>query len=204
MAEEPIVKIEKANETVKVCIRCRPLSSKEVTNQNYQIVQCNARGEVHVANPSQKSEKPKMFTFDLSYGDNAEQKNIYEQTASPIVSNVLEGYNGTIFAYGQTGTGKTHTMSGADDAKIVEERGIMPRSFNDVFDKISNDSDQTQFLVRVSYLEIYNENVRDLLSKNPKNTLDLHEDPDRGVYVKDLSYFAVKKPSEVFDVMKIG
>jgi len=95
-------------------------------------------------------------------------------------------------------------MSGADDASIVEERGIMPRSFNDVFDKISNDSDQTQFLVRVSYLEIYNENVRDLLSKNPKNTLDLHEDPDRGVYVKDLSYFAVKKPSEVFDVMKIG
>jgi len=58
--------------------------------------------------------------------------------------------------------------------------------------------------VRVSYLEIYNENVRDLLSKNPKNNLDLHEDPDRGVYVKDLSYFAVKKPSEVFEVMKIG
>jgi hypothetical protein len=120
------------------------------------------------------------------------------------VANVLEGYNGTIFAYGQTGTGKTHTMSGADDMSIMEERGIMPRSFTDVFDKISNDSDQTQFLVRVSYLEIYNENVRDLLSKNPKNNLDLHEDPDRGVYVKDLSYFAVKKPSEVFDVMKIG
>lgn len=80
----------------------------------------------------------------------------------------------------------------------------MPRSFNDVFECIAKDSDQTQFLVRASYIEIYNEEVRDLLAKNPKNRLELHEDPDKGVYVKELSYFAVKKAEEVFDVMKIG
>jgi len=68
----------------------------------------------------------------------------------------------------------------------------MPRSFKDVFGRIENDSVETQFLVRASYLEIYNEEIRDLLSKNPKNKLDLHEKPDSGVYVKDLSFFAVK------------
>jgi kinesin family protein 3/17 len=95
-------------------------------------------------------------------------------------------------------------MSGPDDVSDPEQLGIMPRSFEDVFKQISDDSDQTQFLVRASYLEIYNESVRDLLAKNPKSKLDLHEDPDKGVYVKDLSYFAVKKASEVHEVMRIG
>jgi kinesin family protein 3/17 len=115
---------------------------------------------------------------------------------------VLEGYNGTIFAYGQTGTGKTHTMTGL--IEIQEERGIMPRSFEDIFKSIADDSNQTQFLVRASYLEIYNEEVRDLLSKNPKNRLELHEKPDSGVYVKDLSYFAAKNADEVRKIMTIG
>lgn len=80
----------------------------------------------------------------------------------------------------------------------------MPRSFKDVFGRIENDSVETQFLVRASYLEIYNEEVRDLLAKNPKNRLDLHEKPDSGVYVKDLSFFAVKNVAEIHDVMKHG
>lgn len=115
---------------------------------------------------------------------------------------MLEGYNGTIFAYGQTGTGKTHTMTGL--VEISDERGIMPRSFEDIFKSIADDSNQTQFLVRASYLEIYNEEVRDLLSKNPKNRLELHEKPDSGVYVKDLSYFAAKNSDEVRKIMTIG
>lgn len=115
---------------------------------------------------------------------------------------MLEGYNGTIFAYGQTGTGKTHTMSGKEDDN--KERGIMPRSFDDIFKSIQGDSVKTQFLVRASYLEIYNEEIRDLLSKNPKNKLELHEKPDTGVYVRDLSYFAVKGVDEIREVMTIG
>lgn len=115
---------------------------------------------------------------------------------------MLEGYNGTIFAYGQTGTGKTHTMTGVIGDE--ELRGIMPRAFDDIFKNIMGDSDQTQFLVRASYMEIYNEEVRDLLSKNPKNRLELHEKVDSGVYVKDLSYFAAKSSDEVRKIMYIG
>ena len=80
----------------------------------------------------------------------------------------------------------------------------MTRAFDDIFASIEGDSDQTQFLVRASYLEIYNEEIRDLLSKNPKNRLDLHEKVDSGVYVKDLSYFAAKTSEEVRKIMTIG
>ena len=121
----------------------------------------------------------------------------------PIVSNVLEGYNGTIFAYGQTGTGKTHTMEGVDDPP--EQRGIMARVFSGVFGKIGLGSTTVKrFLVRVSYLEIYKEDIRDLLAKNPKNKLELHEKPDTGVYVKDLSTFIVKNAEEIVEVQHRG
>lgn len=86
----------------------------------------------------------------------------------------------------------------------AELEGIMPRAFNQIFESINADSEQTQFLIRASYLEIYNEEVRDLLSKNPKNKLELKEKPDSGVYVKDLSFFAVKGVDEINDVLKIG
>lgn len=147
-------------------------------------------------------EPPKQFTFDMAFDWTLSQELIYERCASGIIENVLEGYNGTIFAYGQTGTGKTHTMTGQENDPV--HKGIMPRSFEDVFKRIEGDSEQTQFLIRASYLEIYNEEIRDLLSKNPKNRLDLHEKPDSGVYVRDLSYFAVKSVAEINDVMKIG
>ena len=190
------------NEAVKVAIRCRPLNDKEVSQGHTKVVNINkARGEILVQRPFQ-AEEPKQFTFDMTYGDESEQGEIYQESSAPIVANVLEGYNGTIFAYGQTGTGKTHTMTGiiGDDV----QRGIMPRAFDDIFASIQGDSDQTQFLVRASYLEIYNEEIRDLLSKNPKNRLELHEKVDSGVYVKDLSYFAAKSSDEVRKIMYIG
>jgi len=198
-AQESI--LPEKNEAVKVAIRCRPLNDKETTQGHVKIVNINkARGEISVQKP--QSGEAKQFTFDLVYGDDAEQGNIYVESSSPIVANVLEGYNGTIFAYGQTGTGKTHTMTGVIGDENL--RGIMPRAFDDIFRSIESDSDQTQFLVRASYLEIYNEEVRDLLSKNPKNRLELHEKVDSGVYVKDLSYFAAKSSDEVRKIMYIG
>jgi len=86
-------------------------------------------------------EPPKQFTFDLCYDNRASQVSIYDNTASLIISNVLEGYNGTIFAYGQTGTGKTHTMSGVEGNE--EHKGIMPRAFEDIFNCIKSDSKLT-------------------------------------------------------------
>ena len=193
---------ENQKETVKVVIRCRPLSQKEMTAGHEVVVKMNTnRGEVMVHKPA-SDEAPKQFTFDMTFDWTLTQEMIYERCASGIIENVLEGYNGTIFAYGQTGTGKTHTMTGQENDPI--QKGIMPRSFEDIFKRIEGDSEQTQFLIRASYLEIYNEEIRDLLSKNPRNRLDLHEKPDSGVYVRDLSYFAVKSVEEINDVLKIG
>jgi kinesin family protein 3/17 len=106
----------------------------------------------------------------------------FNRVARNIVDNVLEGYNGTIFAYGQTGTGKTFTMEG--NRTVAELKGIIPNSFAHIFGHIAKAEDDLKFLVRVSYLEIYNEEVRDLLGKDQTMTLEVKERPDVGVYVK--------------------
>jgi kinesin family protein 3/17 len=120
-----------------------------------------------------------LIRIDLPFSST--QRQVYDETASPIISAVLEGYNGTIFAYGQTGTGKTFTMEGVQEQK--ELRGIIPNSFEHIFDTILL-SKNKEYLVTASYLEIYNEMIRDLLSDNVETKLDLKEHPDTGVYVK--------------------
>ena len=100
------------NEAVKVAIRCRPMNDKELSQGHTKVVNVNhGRGEIIVQKPF-GGEEPKQFTFDMAYGSEALQADIYQESSAPIIANVLEGYNGTIFAYGQTGTGKTHTMTG--------------------------------------------------------------------------------------------
>ena len=127
---------------------------------------------------------------------------MYNRVARPIVSNVLEGYNGTIFAYGQTGTGKTFTMEG--DRSVAELKGIIPNSFAHIFGHIAKSGDDKNFLVRVSYLEIYNEEVRDLLGKDQQARLEVKERPDMGVYVKDLSTCVVNNADEMDKIMTMG
>ena len=110
------------------------------------------------------------------------QSVVFKQSALPIIESVLEGYNGTIFAYGQTGTGKTFTMEGV---KTEEElKGIIPRTFEHIINAI-NGTPNVQFLVKVSMLELYNEEIADLLSREGQK-LQIHEDKDKGIYVKDL------------------
>ena len=118
-----------------------------------------------------------------------------------MVDAVLDGFNGTIFAYGQTGTGKTYTMEGLRNDP--EKRGVIPNSFEHIFSHIAKSVNQ-QYLVRASYLEIYQEEVRDLLSKTLGKYLELKERPDTGVYVKDLSSFVCKSVSEIEHVMSVG
>jgi kinesin family protein 3/17 len=126
---------------------------------------------------------------------------IYEDMAFPLIESVLEGYNGTIFAYGQTGCGKSFTMEGIPDPP--EHRGLTPRSFEHIFQEVAV-RENTKFLVRTSYLEIYNENVRDLLSKDQTAKLELKEHPDRGVYVRDLTEHVVQNAGEVLRLMAQG
>ena len=152
-------------------------------------------------NFKQAEEGPRLFTFDATYGPESLQEEVYTQTAYPIVDSVLEGYNGTIFAYGQTGTGKTYTMEGQHD--LQEKRGIIPRAFEQIFVGVEQAPNKS-FLVRASFLEIYNEEIRDLLSKNTKNRLDLKEHSETGFYVKDLSSFVVKKIEEMREILFTG
>ena len=190
----------KNSECVKVVVRCRPLSTKETQNKRKKIVQVDGKsGQITIkgTKKDQKKEIVKTFTFDQVYDENSTQREIYENTAKPIVQSSLDGYNGTIFAYGQTGTGKSHTMEGKDDPPDL--RGIIPNSCCHIFD-----GSTTEFLVRSSYIEIYNEEIRDLLSKNPQNKLELKENPEKGVYVKGLTAFVVKGVKEILNVITVG
>ncbi len=124
-------------------------------------------GEASLCNPNNQKET-KTFYFDSVYDYRGNQEEVFNNTARPILESVMKGYNGTIFAYGQTGTGKTHTMEGQNNPK---DKGVVPRTIDWIFDNIKSASSQQnqQFLVRVSMVEIYNEEVRDLFSTNTKH-----------------------------------
>jgi len=190
----------KGGECVKVVVRCRPMNSTEVKDSRENIVEMDLKEAVaRVRRPGTTDFKD--FTFDQVYGPNTQQADFYEQTGYAIVENVMDGYNGTIFAYGQTGTGKTHTMVGPDGNE--EQYGVIPRTFHHIFRNI-NSTPNKKFLVRASYLEIYNEEIRDLLSKTPKAKLELKDHPDGGVMVKDLSNLVVKDANGLRQVMDTG
>lgn len=144
------------------------------------------------------------FTFDAVFDMNSSQKSVYQITAKPAVMSILEGYNSTIFAYGQTGTGKTYTMEGFNYNSNDELRGIIPRSIEEIFNYISLFSKNDQkFMVRASYLQIYNEGISDLL-KPELNNLLIREDKKKGVFVDNLSEWVVRNPSDIYNLLRKG
>jgi kinesin family member 5 len=116
---------------------------------------------------------------------NSTQKQVYDVAAKPIIDSVLEGFNGTIFAYGQTSSGKTHTMTGAS-IENVDLQGIIPRMVRTVFNRIDTASDAVEFSVKVSMIEIYMEKIRDLLEPS-KDNLKIHEEKGKGIYIGELT-----------------
>ncbi|XP_063086671.1 kinesin-like protein KIF3A isoform X8 [Cavia porcellus] len=201
----PINKSEKPEscDNVKVVVRCRPLNERERSMFYKQAVSVDEmRGTITVHKTDSSNEPPKTFTFDTVFGPESKQLDVYNLTARPIIDSVLEGYNGTIFAYGQTGTGKTFTMEGV--RAVPELRGIIPNSFAHIFGHIAKAEGDTRFLVRVSYLEIYNEEVRDLLGKDQTQRLEVKERPDVGVYIKDLSAYVVNNADDMDRIMTLG
>ncbi|XP_023075896.2 centromere-associated protein E isoform X6 [Piliocolobus tephrosceles] len=162
---------------VAVCVRVRPLNSREEslgeTAQVYWKTDNNAIYQV---------DGSKSFNFDRVFHGNETTKNVYEEIAAPIIDSAIQGYNGTIFAYGQTASGKTYTMMGSED-----HLGVTPRAIHDIFQKIKKFPDR-EFLLRVSYMEIYNETITDLLCGTQKmKPLIIREDVNRNVYVADLT-----------------
>ncbi|KAL3841790.1 hypothetical protein ACJMK2_019899 [Sinanodonta woodiana] len=201
MSDVKIALPQKA-ECVKVVVRCRPMDEKEVAAGYDRVIEMNVKkGTIELKNPKSNGEAPRTFTFDSVYDWNSKQRDLYEETFRDLVQSVLEGFNGTIFAYGQTGTGKTFTMQGIKNDPDL--RGVIPNSFEHIFQHISRSENQ-QYLIRASYLEIYQEEIRDLLSKDQSKRLELKERPDTGVYVKDLSSFVTKSVKEIEHVMNVG
>ncbi|XP_066530622.1 kinesin family member 3Cb isoform X2 [Hoplias malabaricus] len=192
----------KKSEAVKVVVRCRPINKKEEAMSSEKIVEVDVKlGQVNVHNPKAPGALVKSFTFDAVYDMASKQSDLYDYSCKPLIDSVLLGFNGTIFAYGQTGTGKTYTMQG--QPTDPEKRGVIPNSFQQVFTHISRSQNQ-QYLVRVSYLEIYQDEIRDLLCKDNNKKLELKENPELGVYVKDLSSVVTKNIKEIEHVMNLG
>ncbi|XP_061146961.1 kinesin-like protein KIF17 [Syngnathus typhle] len=190
------------SESVKVVVRCRPLndreralSSKMVLTMDLQRCQC------FIKKLASADEPPKQFTFDGTYFTHQTTEQMYNESAYPLVEGVTEGYNGTIFAYGQTGSGKSFTMQGVSEPPA--QRGVIPRAFEHIFESIQC-AENAKFLVRVSYLEIYNEEIRDLLGNDTKQRLELKEHPEHGVYARDLSMHTVHNVLECEKVMERG
>ena len=126
--------MSKKEECVKVVLRCRPMNSTEKEAGRKRVVDMNgATGQIRLTNP-QVNEPPKEFTFDGVYNWESKQVDVYDGTCRPIVNQVLEGFNGTVFAYGQTGTGKTFSMEGV--AGDPDLKGVIPRCFEHIFDEI--------------------------------------------------------------------
>lgn len=153
---------------------------------------------------------PPVALCSQVFSSDAAQEKLYKQAIVPIVQEVMEGFNCTIFAYGQTGTGKTYTMEGgprrSDDGKSLSaEAGVIPRSIKQIFDTIeANNTDST---VKVTFLELYNEELTDLLSfddlKDESKRLRLLEDRS-GVVVQGLEEVSVKSAAEIYQVGLVG
>lgn len=146
-----------------------------------------------------------MYVFDKVFKPSSSQVKVYEETAKPIVKDVLCGYNGTIFAYGQTSSGKTYTMEGdpeaAEDPEMV---GIVPRIIDDIFNFIySMNNGNIEFHIKVSYFEIYLDKIRDLLDVS-KTNLFVHEDKNRSTYVKGITERFVTSPEQMMAVVEEG
>ncbi|KAA0201034.1 Kinesin protein [Fasciolopsis buskii] len=191
-----------ASEAVKVVVRCRPLNEREVNLNCKNVIEIvSETGQCSISHPNGKKNPAKNFFFDGAYDLNSTTEQIYNDIGYPLVEGVTEGYNGTIFAYGQTGCGKSFTMQGLAD--VESQRGVIPRAFDHIFETISV-SHSTRFLVHASYLEIYNEEIRDLLARETKTKLELKEHPDKGIYVSGLSMHKVTSVEECNVIMGIG
>jgi hypothetical protein len=193
MAEKKGGAKDNKDECVRVILRCRPFNSKEKKEGNGRAVYVHPKeATVEVVDCENPKLAPKRWTFDNTFDENCTQRDIYDSAAAAIVDDVLEGFNGTIFAYGQTGAGKSFTMEGMKEwraANKPELRGIIPNAMEHIFERVAADSgDNTQWLIRCSYLEIYNEEVCDLLVKGKqKGKLEIKTHPDKGVYVEGLT-----------------
>ncbi|XP_052522552.1 kinesin-like protein KIF14 [Tympanuchus pallidicinctus] len=205
--EKDIFKVE--NSKVVVAVRVRPFSSRE-KNENLLPVVSMSGSETSVRNPSTNqlysfSYDFSFWSFDKCHPNFASQEMIYKTLALPLLERAFEGYNTCLFAYGQTGSGKSYTMMG-----FGEDRGIIPRLCEDLFTRIAQmDQQQVLYHLEMSYFEVYNEKIHDLLvfkaeSRQKKQPLRVREHPVLGPYVEDLTVNVVSSYSDIQSWLELG
>ena len=190
-----------SSESVKVMVRCRPLNNLEQQiNPQICVLVDSQTNQVQLTNPKEKTQK--MFSFDYVFDSSIPQYQIYEKSTFSLVESVVEGYNGTIFAYGQTGCGKTFTMTGgvSDDECL---KGIIPRTFTHIIGEMELQEGKN-FLLRCSFIEIYNEDIHDLLSSDVRAKFELKESTEKGVFIKNLNQIVCKSIADLNKYMQIG
>ncbi|XP_065141643.1 kinesin-like protein KIF1B isoform X8 [Paramisgurnus dabryanus] len=195
--------------SVKVAVRVRPFNSRETSKESKCIIQMQGNSTT-ILNPKNPKEGPKSFSFDYSYWSHtspddpsfASQSLVYNDIGKEMLQHAFEGYNVCIFAYGQTGAGKSYTMMGKQEEG---QEGIIPLLCEDLFEKINdNNNEEISYSVEVAYMEIYCERVRDLLNPKNKGNLRVREHPLLGPYVEDLSKLAVTSYTDIADLMDAG
>uniref|UniRef100_A0A2K6AA05 plus-end-directed kinesin ATPase n=1 Tax=Mandrillus leucophaeus TaxID=9568 RepID=A0A2K6AA05_MANLE len=195
--------------SVKVAVRVRPFNSRETSKESKCIIQMQGNS-TSIINPKNPKEAPKSFSFDYSYWSHtspedpcfASQNRVYNDIGKEMLLHAFEGYNVCIFAYGQTGAGKSYTMMGKQEES---QAGIIPQLCEELFEKINdNCNEEMSYSVEVSYMEIYCERVRDLLNPKNKGNLRVREHPLLGPYVEDLSKLAVTSYTDIADLMDAG
>ncbi|GMN35769.1 hypothetical protein TIFTF001_042281 [Ficus carica] len=202
---------------VQVLLRCRPLSDEEQRSNVQKGISCNEhKREVTVLQSVANKQIDRVFTFDKVFGPKSQQRSIYDQAISPIVNEVLEGFNCTVFAYGQTGTGKTYTMEGGMRNKggdLSAEAGVIPRAVRQIFDTLEAQS--ADYSMKVTFLELYNEEITDLLAPDDnsrsaavedkqKKPISLMEDGKGCVVLRGLEEEAVYSVNEIYTLLERG
>ncbi|XP_072983221.1 kinesin-like protein KIN-5B isoform X2 [Typha latifolia] len=200
---------------VQVILRCRPLNDEEQKLNLQKVISCNEQSkEVTVLQSLVNKQVDRTFTFDKVFGPKAQQRSIYDHAISPIVNDVLEGYNCTIFAFGQTGTGKTYTMEGemrSKDRDLPADAGVIPRAFCHIFDTL--EARKADYSIRATFFELYNEEITDLLAiedhnrfpgERQRRPISLMEDGKGGAVLRGLEEVVVYSPTEIYSLLERG
>jgi kinesin family protein 11 len=186
---------------VQVAVRCRPLNAEEKRLTQPNVIVCDTENRsLKVAFGPNGKKISKSYTFDKVFGMYSTQKEVFEGVVRPIVDEALAGFNCTIFAYGQTGTGKTHTMEG--DIHSEEHAGIVPRTVNTILQQL--EASDSEYTIRVSFLELYNEELQDLLNTSGDRKLKLCEDLKKGVVCQNLEEITVLNAGDIFEILQKG
>uniref|UniRef100_A0A8C9D727 Kinesin family member 27 n=1 Tax=Panthera leo TaxID=9689 RepID=A0A8C9D727_PANLE len=184
---------------VKVAVRIRPLLCKEVLHNHQACVRVIPNTQQIIIG------RDRVFTFDFVFGKNSTQDEVYNACIKPLVLSLIEGYNATVFAYGQTGSGKTYTIGGGHVASVVEgQKGIIPRAIQEIFQNISENS-STDFNIKVSYIEVYKEDLRDLLElETSMKDLHIREDEKGNTVIVGAKECHVENADEVMSLLEMG